>query len=622
MRVALVASLMLGAATAAAAPPALYPLDQVRRGQTGYGMTTFKGATPERFTFEVLSVARNFLPMQDIILVKSDDPKLAVTGFWRGMSGSPLYLDDKLVCAFSYGWSFNKVVMGGCTPIGYMLKEGATPRRSGPSLASTRTIGAAPRPAAGAADWRRLAPSGRYDDLVRAVSGPASAGGDWLTQLPLPAPAAPRIDAPAMPSSGAMTAAVPLLVSGFSGRSFARLEQLFGGHNLVPMQAGGGGGVAAAQQAPAALQMGGSISVLLGRGDMSMAATGTVSYIDRDKVLAFGHPMFQAGEIYAPVATAYVHTVVASAQFPFVMASYGNEVGSLTQDRQSMIAADTTLRSPMVPLTMTIQHGEGAAGRAEFKVDLLHDRFITAGLAAAAADAAVNKYLPDREHVAVKIDGTVRIRGAGDIRFVDYLAADDGAGSVIGGARALRVLVPLLMNPFVPVAIERIDLAIDLRFAAASGDIVELRLPGPALKPGVRNTVEVVLDTFEGGRIVERVPVDVPAKLAGSIVQLEISAGDAARLDAAPPVDLPTLMAAFRAMLPGTVWAASLYGADEGIAVRGKVVRDIPASAQDRLRPATRTQRVTTYLPVARTLTPASRVLSGSTSVLVRVGER
>ena len=67
---------------------------------------------------------KNFLPKQDIILVKSDDPKLQVSGFWQGMSGSPLYIDDKLVCAFSYGFRFNKVALGGCTPIDYMKKEG------------------------------------------------------------------------------------------------------------------------------------------------------------------------------------------------------------------------------------------------------------------------------------------------------------------------------------------------------------------------------------------------------------------------------------------------------------------------------------------------------------------
>lgn len=119
-----------GAERVSAAPLETYPLSKVRRGQTGYGYTTMKGTTPERFTFEVVSVVKNFLPKQDIILVKSDDPKMQLTGFWQGMSGSPLYIEDKLVCAFSYGFRFNKIPLGGCTPIEYMKREGLMRVRS------------------------------------------------------------------------------------------------------------------------------------------------------------------------------------------------------------------------------------------------------------------------------------------------------------------------------------------------------------------------------------------------------------------------------------------------------------------------------------------------------------
>ena len=106
-----------------------YPLEKVKRGQKGYGLTTMSGTTPERFEFEVISVNRNFLPKMDIILVKSDDPKVQVTGFWQGMSGSPLFIEGKLTCAFSYGFRFNKRAIGGCTPLQYMKEEGFQERR-------------------------------------------------------------------------------------------------------------------------------------------------------------------------------------------------------------------------------------------------------------------------------------------------------------------------------------------------------------------------------------------------------------------------------------------------------------------------------------------------------------
>jgi hypothetical protein len=107
--------------------------------------------------------------------------------------------------------------------------------------------------------------------------------------------------------------------------------------------------------------------------------------------------------------------------------------------------------------------------------------------------------------------------------------------------------------------------------------------------------------------------------LAGSIVQLEISAGDAAKLDTAPPVDLPSLLAAFRKLLPGNVWAVTLWQADEGVALEGKLVKDLPASAQDKLHPQSHTQRAQSYKPLTRTVVPAKRVVNGNASILVRV---
>jgi hypothetical protein len=175
------------------------------------------------------------------------------------------------------------------------------------------------------------------------------------------------------------------------------------------------------------------------------------------------------------------------------------------------------------------------------------------------------------------------------------------------------------MNPFAPVQIERVDIRVELKFEANFGDIKELRVPGTELIAGQRNTVQVLMSTWDGKDILEDVPVDVPASLAGGIVNLEITAGDSAKLDAAPPVDLPTLLAAFRKLLPGNVWAATLYPADEGVSLEGKLVKDLPASAQDKLRPQSHTQRATVFKPIHRTVAPAKRVVNGQASMLVRV---
>jgi hypothetical protein len=600
------------AAVASAGPTEIYPLSKVQRGQTGYGMTTFAGTTPERFNFEVVSVVHNFLPKMDIILVKSADPKLATSGFWQGMSGSPLYIDDKLVCAFSYGFRFNKVALGGCTPIDYMKKDGDTYRRTSPTPAASKGGPKVVYPAAATmSDWKRLTPKVDVADAMNAL-GPARK--NWLLSAPLP----PMLPKPS-PIDGDQTlrASVPLSVAGFSAPAFSTIEKMFDDTNIVPVRTGGTTTKAGDPNGPKAFVGGGSIAVELIRGDMAAAAVGTVSLVEGNKVLAFGHPMFQTGETYAPVSTAYVHTVIPSAMSAFVMGSAVNEIGSLVQDRQSAIMADTELRTPTVPVDITIVSGSGKhTETGKFRVELLNNKFFTGQLTGAALMNAVNYYLPDRADVTARVDSVVRIKGHAPITFVDYMHANDGALSVMGAVRGLRVLVPLMLNPYAPVVIEGVEMKVDLKFEANFGEIKEIKTGD--LKVG-RNLVQVLMSTWDGKDILESVVVDVPDSLAGTIVSMEITAGDSAKLDAAPPVDLKTLLAAFRSLLPGNVWAVSLYPADEGVALEGKLVRDLPASAQDKLRPQTHTQRVQVYKPIARTTSPGKRVVNGTATTLVRV---
>jgi len=602
------------AAVAHAQPTEIFPVSKVQRGQTGYGLTTFAGTKPERFTFEVVSVVKNFLPKQDIILVKSDDPKLAISGFWQGMSGSPLYLDDKLVCAFSYGFRFNKVALGGCTPIEYMKREGEAVRRGKVVQAAGGTYKTVQPMAASLDDWRRLTPT---VDAAAAMAALGPTRKSWLMSAPLPAP----VQKPAPIDDQVMTASVPLSISGFSAPAFGQLEKLFTDTNIVPMRAGGSSG-GKIEGGPTQFLPGAPLAVEMIRGDMSVAGICTVSFVEGDKVLSCGHPIFQTGETYAPVATASIHTVVPSAQSAFLMGNAINEIGSLVQDRQAAIVADTGLRTPTIPVDISITSGtDKHLEKGTFHVEILNNKFLTPSLAGAAVMNSINYYLPDREDITARVESQVRIKGGDPINFVDYVYANDGAASVMGAVRGLRVLVPLLLNPYAPVTIERVEIKVDLRFEANYGEIKEVKIPTSDLVVG-HNLIKVLMSTWDGKDIVEDVPVEVPESLAGGIVSLEVCAGDAAKLDAPPPVDLPSLLHAFRSLLPGNIWSVTLYPADEGVALDGKLVRDLPQSALDKLHPQSHTQRAQLYKPISRTKSPAKRVVNGSSLTLVHVRAR
>ena len=607
---------VLGCALVASAAPELYPLAKVQRGQTGYGMSTFAGSQPERYSIEVISVVHNMLPKQDIILFRSSDPKLDGTGVWRGMSGSPVFIDDKLVCAVSYAWAFSKITMGGCTPIEYMKRDGETFRRHAPIANGPNGTKIVQPVAATMQDWRRITPRVDVADALAAL-GPANKS--WLLSAPLPPRSVPAAHLDGQTTGDTMTASVPLAIAGFSAPVFDQLNKMFADTGLAPMRSGGTLG-GTTEPGPKQFTPGGPIAVELVRGDMSMAGTGTVTHIEGSKVLAFGHPMWGNGEWYAPVSTSYIHHVLHSMQSASVIASPQREIGSLVQDRQASILADTTLRSPMIPIDITITTTSGKqVTKGEFHVQVLDNKFLTPAVAGAVVQNAIGYYLPDHEDVTVRADSTVRIKGGDPIQFVDYMYANDGAASVMGSVRGLRVLVPLLLNPYAPVQLERVDIKIDVRYEVNFGDLKEVRVPTAELIPGRRNLIDVRMTTYDGKEVIEQVPVDVPKNLAGTIIQLEVTAGDTAKLDAAPPVDLPSLLSAFRRLLPGNVWAVTLYPADEGIALDGKLVRDLPATAQDKLRPQSRTQRAQAYKPIARTVAPAARVVEGTSTMLVRV---
>lgn len=637
--VSLASMLCLAPSWANPKPPEIFPLEQVRPGQRGYGLTTFQGTTPERFEFEVIGVNKNFLPKMDIILVKSDDPKLAVTGFWRGMSGSPLFIDGKLACAFSYGFRFNKVSMGGCTPLQYMTQEGFQPPRrsfdengtSGTSIkdgkvgkrsGKSRQAGAdarqtAPQSVASMRDWLRIAPERTVDSALQNLGKPRQ---PWFTRAPLPR-LAPRQVPERGDDMGMVAASVPLAMSGFSAPAFAEATTLMSQFPVEPMRAGGTGNPG---EGPHEFQLGSAIGVQILRGDMSAAATGTVSYVDSHRILGFGHPLFQAGELYAPVTAAEVHTVIPSAMSAFVIASPLRELGSLVQDRQSTIMADTRLETRMIPMDIYIETltDKGDKSSGEFHVEVMNNRFMTGVFAGVAAMNAISYYLPDRDHTTVHMESTVHVRGYKPLHFVDYLYAEDGVGSVIGGARALRALIPLLNNPFAPVEIDRVELRAQIRYDVNYGTITNLRLPTTELAPGKRSHVFVHMTTYDGAPIVEKVPFDVPASLAGAIVRLEVTAGDAATLDAAPPETLDDLMAALHKLLPGNVLAVTLYSADEGVAIKGKLVRDLPPSAMDRLHPGSRTTHTEIYRPMAQSIYSSRRVINGSQTLLVKIAEK
>lgn len=317
-------------ATAPESPPAIptiLPLEEVHPGMQAAVRTVFRGDEIQEIPAEVLGVMEKSLgPGQSLILLRLKGETAAFTGVAAGMSGSPVYVDGRLIGALSYRLGqFTKEAIAGVTPIQYMLDL-------------TRT----PPPAAAK---RALAP-------VAALPAGAPAPGT----LPLVFPLGPIGPAEASAGSGASMVPIetPLVVTGVPAEILEHFIAPFRALGAVAV-AGAGGSAPASLSSARPLRPGDAVAAQLVRGDMSVAATGTVTWVDGDKVLAFGHPFLISGPAGFPMARAEIYLTLASLSSSTKLARITETIGTWDQIRLPGLSGVTSRVPEMIPVTVTVK---------------------------------------------------------------------------------------------------------------------------------------------------------------------------------------------------------------------------------------------------------------------------
>ncbi len=350
-------ALLVGVAGLHAAEPpetAIMPSSEIRRGMEGYGLSTFAPGLPQKFGFKVLSVVPGWWPKGEIILIEMSGPVVDQARIISGMSGSPVYIRDKgvdkLIGAVAYGWSFPKTGLAGVQPIEQMLKVAKVGRTE------------RARTAAGAKAARRRAIRSRHEEMARLLAAPRvtpeQTAGFNARLLNMMAPAGRRVSALGRP---------PASVAGLLPRDGGRMRPL-----PLPMTVGGqpmslvtalqsGRTSVLGLSAPTvhsvsgeALRPGSPINVVYVAGDMDIAASGTVTWMRGDELLAFGHPDEELGASGYPLAQGHVDAVVASMDSSFRLTSTGKIVGCLAQDRASAIWGRVDKPAAMFPLKVRV----------------------------------------------------------------------------------------------------------------------------------------------------------------------------------------------------------------------------------------------------------------------------
>ncbi len=466
-------------------PVEILPLNQIHAGMRGVAYTVFQGTKPESMDVEVLGVLKNANgPKGDIVLVRLGGAKAEYTGVVAGMSGSPVYLNGKLAGALAFRiGEFSKEPIAGVTPISEMLEISA--------LDSTPT-----------------------SVPVQAKSLPS------LTA---------KTSGPGLPSSTAQSFAnylrpigAPLVFSGFSEDAVQKFASQFASEGIVPVM---GVGSASDVKQPDPLEPGSAVSAVLVRGDMNIAATCTVTYIDRDHLLACGHPLLQFGMIALPMTKAQVLATLPSPLNAFKIVNATETVGSFVQDRHTGIMGEFGKPAEMIPVTLTIHGGPTAK---VFHYDVLNNaRLSPVAIATTVYNAlhGVNEY---GDQTTYAMQGNINVEGFPEVKLQDMFSSADGTqpAAMLAAMSIGDRFGRIYDNPYNTPDIKGLQLDFEVtnerrwaRLESARTDVSEAR-PGDAI------TIEVLLRPYRGEAIIEHVPVRIPSSASKGTMHILVSDGD------------------------------------------------------------------------------------------------
>jgi SpoIVB peptidase S55 len=548
--------------------PRLLDVDQVRIGMKGYGLSVFRGTEPERFDVEVVGVLHNFRPQQDLILIKTLHERLTVAHTVAGMSGSPVFLDGRLVGAYAYGWQFGAEPIVGVTPIKNMLQDMARPVP--PELLRPLPLGPRRPPSASAGGQAFVGPAGGYDlrGHAKQVADRAMAG----RQAPSGTALAPAL--------------TPVSLGGLSDKSARFATELLAPLGFEALQAGGGTGKTDLA-APARYVDGGAIGVQFIRGDISSMGLGTVTRVEGDKLVAFGHPMQQGGVSALPTAVARVHWILASQQRSFKIGEAVRPLGTLVNDLSSSIVVDQKVQAPTFPLTVNVE-GVPGAPKKRWQMEVTHDRFLSPSYVAVAMGNAVETTLSERRDTTWRSKTRIVVKNYGPVEVEDFgvaIGGTPGADELVR-ARAVRAVGQVLNNPWEFAQIESVDMTMSVEFGRHLYAVRGATLLEETPEPGRPARVRLTLSQFEGPDEVRVLEVPLPKSLAGRDVDIELVPGWSEQ----PDLPSPNSFAELLANLPRSTYAPDVLLAtyrlpEQGVMFRGQVAQRLPPSALDALRP-------------------------------------
>ena len=562
------------AAQASASPPpstgGFFPLGELKRGMTATAWTVFAGTKPEPMAVEILGVLRGVRgPGHDMILAQLHGAKPEYTGVVAGMSGSPVYIGNKLLGSISYHiGNFSKDAIAGITPIEDMLEVRDLP--IGGPLEQARNAGGATSPASA------------ISGSVAALSVPGQSGGETMFQ-PME---------------------TPLVMGGFAPQAIQLWQKKMAGTGLEMVAAGGLGsgsskpGDEPAMVSPGDVVPGSAVSLQLVRGDLEIAATCTVTYIDPKQLLACGHPVLQAGPISLPMTKAEVVTTLASSLQSFKVVNTGETIGAFTEDRESAIRGVFGTRARMIPLRVTVN---GTQKTRRLNVEVLDLAPLTPQAVLVVLFQALLQNNESTNETSYHLTGSIDMDGYPPAPLDLWAPATDNMPApMMAALQTGERFARIYSNSARHGTMRSISLQIEAIPRRIGVELESARLiSGNIVHPGDTVTVEATVRPWQQAARNVRIPVTLPSRLGSGTVRVLVS--DAAVLDrtldqprmVARPVDVESVLSQISSQHPADRIYVSLLVPEAQAGMDGRTLSSIPISMANALESLRAAQDVT-----------------------------
>lgn len=633
--VLLAAGALLCAGAARPAPAAgtpageveVFEVSRLQPGMKGVGYTVLQGVEVQRFEAEVLGVLRSWAPQGEVVLCRLSSPQLEETGIVAGMSGSPVYIDGRLLGAVAYGFPYSTIPLAGITPAEEMLVACEIDR----AQAETRDA------AGSKARWRevlrrrhraayRSVREGRLcsgDAARRLISGTVSlikdpSGGRSYAPRELPVPARKLLEG----KGSVALAPLPLVlnVGGMDEGGFETLAPLMRMGGFMPVQAGAGGAEQGRAEVP--LRPGVPVGAVLMSGDLNLAGMGTLTMVEGDRVVGFGHDMLGAGEVNLPMALGRAQATVPSLYNSFRITSAERIVGRLTQDRAPAVVGRLGEEAPMFPCTVRVRGDRDL----EFNYRVAGYWRVAPMLGFYAVSQAALRWEGQGEMMTVRGRSRIRLKGREEPIVLENVYA--GMSPLQPSAElVLQPLNAVVLNPFKEIELDSLEVEIEIEDGLRAADIRAVRLQSREVRPGGSLTLWVDLKEFQGPthtrQIELRVPEDARPDTTAEILVCDSTVSYMRRVGHDPgffqPRDFDALLETVQTLPSHRRLHARASFVRRGLRYRGEAMPALPSSAINMLRMGTESGSATDLVRDVETSIKTPWVLSGAVSVQVAV---